>query len=425
MLTLRLQQAGYALPWLFGCAMFTAQATTLDQTLAAAEQYSAEISANHHQVNALNNMADSAMQLPDPKLKVGIENFPVSGANAHRFTRSDMTMQRVGIMQDYVSSTKRERKSDAIRAEARKAEANQDVIRAGLQREASLAWFELALGQHAQEAVERLLSDTQRQLGMQKAGVASGSNSASSVLALQLTVNEMKNQLDNAKRDVEVARSRLKQLTGADITRVSGDFPVITRLPASQSALIDAIKQHPEIIQAAREADAAKAKSAQSAVAAIPDVGVEVYYGKRADGLEDMGGVMLTVDLPLFKSQRQDKDYAADLSRTYEANDQLTLLTRAHQAALDALIAQYQAAKSIYDRQANEVIPLQRSRLKLLDAEYRTGSSGLAENLDARRALLNSEIEQINAQKALAASWAAIRYLIPQDTTLLPQDTKQ
>lgn len=157
--------------------------------------------------------------------------------------------------------------------------------------------------------------------------------------------------------------------------------------------MVDAIKQHSEIIQAAREADAAKAKLAQSAVAAIPDVGVKVYYGKRADGLEDMGGVMLTVDLPLFKSRRQDKDYAADLSRTYEANDQLTLLTRAHQAALDALIAQYQAAKSIYDRQANEVIPLQRSRLKLLDEEYHTGSSGLAENLDARRALLNSEIE--------------------------------
>lgn len=103
----------------------------------------------------------------------------------------------------------------------------------------------------------------------------------------------------------------------------------------------------------------------------------------------------------------------------------MTLLTRAHQAALDALIAQYQAAKSIYDRQANDVIPLQRSRLKLLDAKYRTGSSGLAENLDARLALLNSEIEQINVQKVLAASWAAIRYLIPQDTKLLPQDIKQ
>lgn len=30
MLTLRLQQAGCALPWIFGCAIFTAQAATLD-----------------------------------------------------------------------------------------------------------------------------------------------------------------------------------------------------------------------------------------------------------------------------------------------------------------------------------------------------------------------------------------------------------
>lgn len=415
MFTHRFNQAGYVLPWLFGCALFSAQATTLEQTLASAERYSAEISANKHQVNALNNMADSAMQLPDPKLKVGIENFPVSGPNAHRFTRSDMTMQRVGIMQDYVSSTKRERKSDAIRAEARKAEANEGVIRATLQRETAQAWIDLALGQKALSAIEGLLQDTQRQVNLQNAGVAGGSNSASSVLALQLTVNEMKNQRDNAIRDLEVSRSRLKQLTGMEIDHASGDLPAINRLPADPRVLSEAIKLHPEIVQAAREADAAKAKSAQSAVAAIPDVGVEVYYGKRADGLEDMGGVMLTVDLPLFKSQRQDKDYAADLSRSYEANDQLTLLTRAHQAALDALIAQYQAAKSIYDRQASEVIPLQRARLKLIDAEFRAGSGGLAENLDARRALLNSEIEQINAQKTLAASWTAIRYLIPQD----------
>ncbi|MGL9751858.1 MAG: hypothetical protein ACR5LC_13715 [Symbiopectobacterium sp.] len=71
------------------------------------------------------------------------------------------------------------------------------------------------------------------------------------------------------------------------------------------------------------------------------------------------------------------------------------------------------------------MIPLQRSQLKLLDTEYHPGSSRLAESLDARRALLNSEIEQINAQKALATSWATIHYLIPQDTKLLPQDTKQ
>lgn len=77
---------------------------SLDEALNAAQKYSAALSANQHQVNALENMADSATQLPDPKLKFGIENVPVGGDNGRRLTREGMTMQRVGIMQDYVSS---------------------------------------------------------------------------------------------------------------------------------------------------------------------------------------------------------------------------------------------------------------------------------------------------------------------------------
>lgn len=81
---------------------------------------------------------------------------------------------------------------------------------------------------------------------------------------------------------------------------------------------------------ARREAETAKARSAQSAVAAIPDVDVEVYYAHRAEGYDDMAGVMFSVDLPLFQSKRQDKDYAADVSRSMQAVDQLTLLKREH-----------------------------------------------------------------------------------------------
>lgn len=75
-------------------------------------------------------------------------------------------------------------------------------------------------------------------------------------------------------------------------------MPRFERLPAESNLLRQAIKQHPEVVQASREADVAKARSAQSEVAAIPDVGIEVSYGKRADGYEDMAGVMFTVDLP-------------------------------------------------------------------------------------------------------------------------------
>lgn len=408
-----LNKVARGLPLLLSLISANGWATTLAEALSAAESYSAELSANDHQVNALKNRADSAMQLPDPKLKFGIENVPLGGNNASRLTREGMTMQRVGVMQDYVSSTKRERKADSITAEARQAAANADVIRARLQRETAQAWLALAVAQKSLRSVQALISETSRQINVQKAGVSSAS--PGSVLDVQLALNAMKNEQDNARRDVQIARARLLQLTGKEVRDISGPLPRIERLPADEAALMAGIKLHPEVIQAAREADLAKAKSGQSEVAAIPDVGVEVYYARRGDDYDDMVGVMFTVDMPIFQGKRQDKEHAADVSRTYEANDRLTLLMREHQAQQYQLISQYNAAKAIYDRQQSEVLPLLRKKVSLVNAQYRGGSSALAELLAARRDLLSGEIASNDAEKALADAWAAIRYLIPQD----------
>lgn len=400
------------------CWVSATQATelTLQQSLTAAERYSAELSANRHQVNALASMADSAMQLPDPKLKFGIENVPVQGGNARRFTREGMTMGRVGIMQDYVSSTKRQRKADTLRAEASKTDAGSATIRARLQQQTAQAWLELALSRQSLRDATALVTESERQITIQRAGVAGGGTPASAVLDARLTLLAMQDRISEAQRDVRVAQARLTQLTGVAATDTSGTLPRFERLPADSDVLRQGIRQHPEVLQASREADVAKARSAQSEVAAIPDVGVEVYYGKRADDYEDLAGVMFTVDLPLFRSQRQDKDYAADVSRNMEANDRLTLLIRDHQAQLDTLLAQYHAAQLQWQRQQQQAIPLQQQRLTLVLAQYRTGKSDLSAVLEARRALLDSHLNAGKAARGLAQIWAAIRYLTPQES---------
>ncbi|WET17094.1 TolC family protein [Yersinia intermedia] len=389
---------------------------TLEQALASAERYSAELSANQHQVNALENMASSATQLPDPKLKFGIENLPVGGSNARRFTREGMTMQRVGIMQDYISSDKRQRKADTLSAEARKTAAGSETIRTRLQKETAQAWLDLALTEQAVSAAQVLVQESEKQLALQRAGVASGGALPSSVLDARLTLSAMQDRLTTAQRDVALAQTQLTQLTGIEVKHISGPLPLFARLPADITVLHDAIQQHPEVLLASREADVAKARSAQSAIAATPDVGIEVYYAKRADEYDDMAGVMITVDLPLFRSQRQDKDYAADVSRSMEANDQLTLLTRDHRAQLDTLLAQYQATQQLWQRQTDEVIPLQKQRVKLVMAQYQANKSDLSSVLEARRALLDSQLNTNNAARELARIWAAIRYLTPQES---------
>ncbi|MGL9722600.1 MAG: TolC family protein [Sodalis sp. (in: enterobacteria)] len=346
----------------------------LAESLARAERYSADLSATVYQRQALENQADTANQLPDLQLKFGIENVPVGGSNDRRFSREGMTMKRVGIMQEYISQTKRDRKADAIRAEADAVSANYQRLRAQLQRDTAQAWLDLALSQRAVDSAVRLAAESEQQIGVRRAGVAQ------------------------------------VQPTGA--------LPRFERLPADVAVLTQGISQHPEILQARREADVAQARSAQSAVAALPDVGVEVYYAQRASGYDDMAGIMFTVDLPLFQSQRQDKDHAADRARTFEANDRLALAIRDHTAQLQALIARYEASQSRWRRQTQEVLPLQRQRIALVQAQYRSGTAGLGELLEARQALLSSELEESRAARQLAQDWAAIRHLIPEENRL-------
>lgn len=402
---------------LFAVSVSAANAAefSLQQTLFAAENYSAELSANRNQSDALSSMADSARQLPDPKLKFGIENVPVQGSNSHRFTREGMTMQRISIMQEYVSEDKRDRKAETILAQSASSAAKAEVIRTTLQKTTAQAWLDLALSQKVLTTAQKLVGETERQVGVQKATVASGSSPASSVVDIRMTLLGMEDKVTLAQRDVALAQTRLLQLTGKQIDKTSGTLPRYQRLPADPALLEQNVGQHPEVIEAAREADVAKARSALSAVAAKPNVGVEVFYAHRADDYDDMAGVMFTVDLPMFKSQRQDKDLAADMSRSMEANDQLALANRERVALVRTLVAQYQAAQTLWLRQQDEILPLQRQRLSLVEAQYRSGQSTLSDLLNARRTLLDTELTAHSAEKNVAETWAAIRYLTPQE----------
>jgi outer membrane protein TolC len=326
-----------------------------------------------------------------------------------------MTMQRIGVTQEYVSSTKREKKADTLIAQATATTAGLQTLRAQLQRDTAQAWLDLALAQQALTAAQTLLAESERQIPVQRQAVAAGGNAAS-VLDGRLVVIDMKNAVTDAQRDVAMAQARLTRLTGDTDASASGPLPRFERLPADPAVLTQGVDLHPEVLQARRETEVAQARSAQSAVAHIPDVGVEVYYGRRADDLDDMAGVMFTVDLPIFQAQRQDKDHAADQARTFEANDQLASMVRDHTAQLNILIAQYQAAQTRWLRQKDDVLPLQQQRMQLIQAQYRTGSASLTDLLSVRRSLLESQLDESRAARDLAQSWAAIRYLIPQET---------
>lgn len=93
------------------------QALTLDETQRLALGRSQQLVANDAAAAAVRDLRVSAGQLPDPVLRVGVENVPLSGPARLSLSRDDMTMQRIGVMRELTSSDKRRLREERVQSD--------------------------------------------------------------------------------------------------------------------------------------------------------------------------------------------------------------------------------------------------------------------------------------------------------------------
>lgn len=118
-----------------------AQPLTLDTALNLAEQYSPTLRANSAQIEGAENVVSASGILPNPKLFVGLDNYPVSGDAAWSVTREGMTMQKIGVMQDFPNRAKRQAEVDLAKAELGSANAQTEILRIELRQKVASAWL--------------------------------------------------------------------------------------------------------------------------------------------------------------------------------------------------------------------------------------------------------------------------------------------
>ena len=81
---------------------------SFEQALSLSTQGAPTLVASQAKVDAARAAAIPAAELPDPKLAVGVENFPTGGPDRYSLTGDFMTMQRIAYMQDIPNRSKRE-----------------------------------------------------------------------------------------------------------------------------------------------------------------------------------------------------------------------------------------------------------------------------------------------------------------------------
>src|SRR5688572_33443594 len=90
-----------------GGGPLAAQTLTLDEALRAGEAQSPRLAAQRHMLSSTEAQLGRAGELPDPKLRLGIENLPVTGPDRLHYGRDFMTMRQIALAQEFPNSTKR------------------------------------------------------------------------------------------------------------------------------------------------------------------------------------------------------------------------------------------------------------------------------------------------------------------------------
>lgn len=386
---------------------------SLERAVAEATGRSRLVSAADSQAQAARETAAAAGQLPDPVLKLGLNNLPIDGPDRYSVTRDFMTMRSVGVMQELTRADKRS-------ARVRRAERDVDLAKvarqatiADLQRDAAMAWLERSYLESMRELLQAQIAQAGLQVQAAETLYRSGKGSQAEVFAARGSVEQLRDGLAQAERQVAVATTQLGRWVGESALLPLGSRPALT-LPAwTEGALAEHLTQHPQIAAAAQQEAIADSDAAVARAARSSDWSVELMYSQRGPAYSNMVSINLSVPLQWDQKNRQDRELAARLAGIDEARARREELQRAHEAEVRAMLQEWRSHEDRLRRYDASLLPLATQRSEAALVAYRSGTGPLPAVLDARRSEVDVRMERLRIELEQARIWAQLNYLLP------------
>lgn len=332
-------------------------------------------------------------QLPDPKIKFGIINLPVTTRDALRYNRDDQTMANVGISQEVIPLKKRELASSRMLAEAGQFQTEQVATARTIERDVALAWLDVYEAQRKSELYMRMINDMTAERKVLAANVSSGGAKTSDVLQMDTEVSMTNEKRIFAQRDERKARAALARWIGKAAERsISSKLPVMTN-SLSKDGNSSALEQHP-LMRNAYQTEKVAQYDVDSAQANLErNWGWEVGYGKRFNDRSDMLTFQVSIDLQLDRANRQDRRTAEKLVLVEKARKLTEDRRRELASELETAMADAEAAEARENEHLTKLIPNAQAKLSIAQAGYTSGKQPIGDVWQARRDVIEIEMD--------------------------------
>jgi cobalt-zinc-cadmium efflux system outer membrane protein len=371
---------------------------TFNRAIELATSTAPAIAAKRLGIDASRSAARSAGALPDPKVKVAFDSFPISGPLAFDPAHDNFSMLRLGLAQEVPNAAKRHARVSRARTDITAAEAEAEVKLREVQVSTALAWIDLAYAERRLGAVDAVLQRLRPRVASLPAGVASGTVRPEQAVAARPPLLVLEDRRSAVIADRERARAELTRWTGDLAPEAVGAPP----LPDVNTAKLRDVLDHLPVVQmAAAVTGQADADVAVARAEKRPDFGFEVAYQRRDPRFGDYVSAGVTIGLPLFTRNRQTPLIAARVADAAKARAQEEDVRRALVGRFTSDIADHAMHHEQWERARDSLLPLIEQRVNLSVASYAARRSSLADVVDAHVALADATLEVLDREAAV------------------------
>ncbi len=401
---------GVALSGLFVHPVQAASVLDLEQSVQLALENDPSFRVYQARSEALQEQAVADNALPDPRLKLGLMNFPT---DTFERDQEPMTQIQIGIQQMFPGGDSLKYKSQHTRSLSRVQSHLSENQRRRLIRDVRQTWLEWYYWHHAESVVQQNHDLYRKLVRITGSQYVSGRQKQQDVIRAELELGLLDDRLVNIRNRIEVARAELARYLGKQqLDAVPADsFPRLPKPPRPD------FNNHP-MIQAAR----ANVSAGENSVALArqsykPSWMLDITYGDR-DGLNmdgsqraDFVSAMVVMDIPLFTADYQDRKVAASKHQLQSALHSLDDQERELNQQWQIGYAKWLSLGDRLVRYQRELLPMARENAKSALYSYQSRGTEFNTLMRARIMQLETELKALRLRTEHAQMQAQLLYL--------------
>ncbi|HPF47439.1 MAG: TolC family protein [Alphaproteobacteria bacterium] len=395
-------------------AQITSQPLYIEQAVKRAQENDPWIKGNRHMEDATKSMSVAAGSLPDPQISLGLSNLPT---NNFSLNQDGMTQIRVGVSQMFPQGDSLNIKREQLKLEAHAFPYQRQDRKAQVKVIVSGLWLEAYRAQKTIELIEnnRSLFEQLSEIAMSSYSAAMGKTRQQDIVRAQLELTRLNDRVTMLNQAKDTYIEKLSEWLSAEnenfsAVMIADQMPVIPlRAPIyiddavmiNDEELLNRLSDHPLMKALENKIDATAMGVDLARQKYKPSWGLNATYGHRSsdpfgNSRPDNVTVGISLSVPLFTANRQDKEYSSAISKREAVRTEKWQLLRKLKAGFEtskAKLIRLDERKALFE---NKLLPQMNEQAEASLTAYTNDDGDFAEVVRARIAELNAKIDALN-----------------------------